>query len=348
MKHNAVGMVERGRPLRSAARAGWICAAIGLTTHLGLLAYARNAPSPVYEIAADEGTVVDIEAEVDDVSTRTTTAEIPKRDEDPTTASADDGGQGAAVANGRPKGAVGPRLGPSPVIASDEPGGSDTNTAPNAIRRRWDPSMDAGAYGDPNSPDGYTFDPANPQVAGHPLGFDPDSIGPGKKADTTTRPPEKIAVGKANDVLQDALHEKDAKLGMILPAAGTVASTVKAAVSGSSVPDEAQGTVVVTLGADGSVTGVKVTSMAGGTAGDWEGIAANVKAALSAKTLVLTDEYKKGAVVTIVVKSKRQNPSGTDPDSPVKIGPESTFDLSDIGAKPIRQVTTHTAVTPIK
>lgn len=348
MTHNAqLIMIERARPVRSAAKAGVVCAAIGLGTHVGLLAYARSAPSPVYEISADQSRDVEIEAETDEARTSTPSAEIPKSDADPRAPTGDDA-QGASVANNRPKGAVGSRFGPSPVIASDEPGGSDANTAPNAIRRRWDPSMDEGAYGDPDAPDSQTFDPTKPLIAGQPLGFDPSSIGPGKKADTKTKPTEKVATGKANDVLRESLHERDAKLGMTLPAAGTVVSIVRSAVSGSAVPDQAQGTIVVMLGPDGSVTGVKVSSMAGGTASDWEGIAASVRAELSAKTLVLNDEYKKGAIVTVHVKSKLQNPSGTDPDSPVKLGPKSTFDLSDIGAKPSRQVTTNLVVTAIK
>lgn len=344
----ATALIDAPRPWWR--HGGWICAAVGLATHVGLLAYAKGAPSPVYTFAAVQSTDIDIETDPDEPKDETTTtAEIPKPVDDPNASNTGEEEQGAAVANNRPKGAVGSNFGPSPVIASDDPSASDAaGTAPNAIRREWDPSSDDAAYGDPDSPDSREFDPNKPTIAGNLPGFDPSSIGPGKKAKTTTDPTEKVAVGKANDVLQEELRKKDNKLGLILPAAGTVASTVKSAVWGSGVPEKSQGTIVVTLGADGSVTGVKVAGMAGGTAGDWEGIAANVKAALSAKTLVLTEEYKKGAIITINVKSKMQNPSGTDPDNPVSFGTTTTFDISDIGAKPIRQVTTQTNVVAVK
>lgn len=328
---------------------GWICGAVGLAIHVGLLAYAESRPTPVYTFASLESTDIDIESETEERRTQTTTAEIPKPIDDANDSNSGDEEQGAAVANNRPRGAIGPNYGTNPVISSDDPNASDAaGSAPNAIRPHWDPSMDENAYGDPSSPDSRTFDPTKPIVGGNPLGFDPAAIGNGVAARTTTDKTEKVGVDKANEVLQEQLHEKDKKLGLILPAAGTVASTVKSAVWGSAVPEKSQGTIVVTLGPDGSVTGVKVAGMAGGTAGDWESIAANVKAALSAKTLTLTEEYKKGAIITINVKSKMQNPSGSDPDNPVSFGTTTKFDISDIGAKPVRQVTTQTNVTAIK
>lgn len=327
---------------------GWICASVGLAVHIGILVYARSAPTPVYDFSAYDTTDIDIENVAEEHKTPTTTAEIPKPTDDPNASTNGDEEQGANTANNRPKGAVGPNYGTNPVIASDDPNASgDNGSAPNSIRPHWDPSMDENAYGDPSLPDSRTFDPLKP-ITGGPIGFDAASIGPGLPARTTTDPTKKVEVGKANEVLQEQLHEKDKKLGLILPAAGTVASTVRDVVWSSAVPEKSQGVIVVTLGPDGKVTGVKVASMAGGTAGDWEAIAAQVKAALAAKTLNLTDEYKKGAIVSISVKSKMQNPSGTDPDSPVSFGTTTTFDISDIGAKPIRQVTTQTNVTPIK
>lgn len=326
---------------------GWICAGVGLAAHVGLLVYARNAPEPVYDFSAYNSTDIDIEESSDERKSPTTTAETPKPTDDATAPSNGSEDQGANTANNRPRGTVGSNFGTNPVIASENATGDNGDTAPNAIRPHWDPSMDENAYGDPSLPDSREFNPLKP-VTGGPIGFDAASIGPGLPAKTHTDPTPKVGVGKANEVLQEELHEKDKKLGLILPAAGTVASTVRDAVWSSSVPEKSQGTIVVMLGADGKVTGVKVAGMAGGTSGDWEAIAANVKATLSAKTLNLTDEYKKGAIITINVRSKMQNPSGSDPDNPVSFGTTTTFDVSDIGAKPIRQVTTQTNVTAVK
>ncbi|MFO0616412.1 MAG: hypothetical protein U0414_27720 [Polyangiaceae bacterium] len=333
-------------------RTYWLCAGVGLATHIGILAYARNAPTPTYDFGGGDGTYVDIESDDTPEQNKPTSAEIPKPTDDSTASTASPNSEetaGSVVPNNRPRGNVGPNYGTDPVIGTNDPNASNASgSAPDAQRPRWDPAMDDNAYGDPGAPDSRTFDPLNPIVKGGPVGFDPSSIGTGPAAKTTTEKTARVDVDKANQVLQEQLHEKDKKLGLILPAAGTVASTVKDAVWSSSVPEKSQGTIVVSLGPDGKVTGVKVAGMAGGTAGDWEAIAANVRAALSAKTLNLTDEYKKGAIITINVRSKMQNPSGSDPDNPVQLGTTTKFDLSDIGAKPIRQVTTQTNVVAVK
>jgi len=169
----------------------------------------------------------------------------------------------------------------------------------------------------------------------------------GPPAPTETPKTKKVSRDKANEVIGAALHAKDKDLGLQLAAAGTVASTVKDAVW-SALPDDSRGAFVVVIGADGKVQSVKVASQAGGSAADWEAVAANVKASLSGRMMNLTDEYKKGAIVTVMVSSKRQLPSGSDPSSPISLGTTSTFDISDIGAKSIRQVRTQTSIAAIK
>jgi hypothetical protein len=328
---------------------GWLCAGVGLATHIGMLMYARSAPEPKYAFGAIDETYVDIDSADTPEEQKPTAAEIPRTDDASTASNNSDETAGSAVPNNHPKGTVGPNYGTDPVIGSNDPNAPNTNgSAPDSQRPHWDPSMDDHAYGDPSAPDSQTFDPLKPIVKGNPMGFDPSSIGTGPAARTTTDKTAKVDPNKANDVLREDLHEKDKKLGLILPAAGTIASTVKDIVWSSAVPEKSQGTIVVSLGADGKVTGVKVAGMAGGSAGDWEAIAANVRAALSAKTLNLTDEYKKGAIITINVRSKMQNPSGSDPDNPVEFGTTTKFDISDIGAKPVRQVTTQTNVVAVK
>jgi hypothetical protein len=164
---------------------------------------------------------------------------------------------------------------------------------------------------------------------------------------------QKVDRNKANEILSADIRDKDKKLGLNLPAAGTVASFVKNAVWGSDVPTESRATIQIALDANGKVTSVRVTGQSAGAAGTWDAVAASVKASLSGQTLKMSGDFSKGAIITVNVQSKMQMPSGNKQGDPVslnlgKSGPGGSFDLADIGAKPIRQVLTPFSVQPIK
>lgn len=177
--------------------------------------------------------------------------------------------------------------------------------------------------------------------------------GPAPAAPTTAPKAQKVDRDKANEILSADIREKDKKLGLNLPAAGTVASVVRSTVWGSDVPQESRAAIQISLGPNGKVQSVRVLSQSGGSSAAWEAVAAGVKASLNGQSLKMSGDYSKGAIITVNVQSKMQMPSGNKSGDPVslgitKSGPGGSFDLADIGAKPIRQVLTPFSIVPMK
>jgi hypothetical protein len=165
----------------------------------------------------------------------------------------------------------------------------------------------------------------------------------------TEAPKEKLASrDAANDTIKDVLRKKDKKLGLDLPAAGTVASIIKAQVQGSDAPGNVSATFIVKLGPGGSVTSVSVGAINGGNASMWNAIASSAKGAIAARKLNLTEDYKKGAVITVNVQSKMAMPSGAEVGAGLKLSLTQNFDVADIGASPVRVITAPFSVAPVK
>jgi len=310
---------------------------IGLVIHAGFIAAAQRVPAPVYHydepepaayveiITPDKEEPKPIEERVrpeEEVATNTGSHE--HRGSDPSRAS--QAPRASAAGNENPDQQSSENLVPeSPKRADEVP--HDEFDEPMADNKRHIPGVDSPVW---DMPDVI------------------DKSGHGPAAPTEAPKAKKVAVDQANRVLGDALDKRDKDLGLQLAAAGTVSSTVKASVMGSAIPWDARGTIIVTVDASGTVTGVKVAAAAGGAASDWDAAAANIKASLAGRKLQLTEKYKNGAIIAVNVLSKRQLPSGVDPSSPIHLGTTSTFDVSDIGAKPIHQVQASFSVTPIK
>lgn len=165
----------------------------------------------------------------------------------------------------------------------------------------------------------------------------------------TEAPKEKLASrDAANDTIKDVLRKKDKKLGLDLPAAGTVASIIKAQVQGSDAPGNVSATFIVKLGPGGSVTSVSVGAINGGNASMWNAIASSAKGAIAARKLNLTEDYKKGAIITVNVQSKMSMPSGAEVGAGLKLSLTQNFDVADIGASPVRVITAPFSVAPVK
>lgn len=152
----------------------------------------------------------------------------------------------------------------------------------------------------------------------------------------------------ANKILKAELRAKDKQLGLDLPAAGTVASIFRAAVLASDTPATARASFAVALGPGGQVKSVKFISSSAGSAAQWEAIAASVKATLNARKLALTGDYAKGANIAIAVQSKMTMPSGAKVDAGIEASLTQKFDVSDIGAKPVRTVTASHSASPVE
>jgi hypothetical protein len=165
----------------------------------------------------------------------------------------------------------------------------------------------------------------------------------------TEAPKEKLASrDAANDTIKDVLRKKDKKLGLDLPAAGTVASIIKAQVQGSDAPGAVSAVFTVKLGPGGTVNSVTVGAISGGNASMWNAIASSAKGAIAARKLNLTEDYKKGAVITVNVQSKIVMPSGSEVGAGLKLSLTQNFDVADIGASPVRVITAPYSVAPVK
>jgi len=167
------------------------------------------------------------------------------------------------------------------------------------------------------------------------------------KAPTEAPKEKKADRDSANKLVKDLLRKKDKKLGLDLPAAGTVASIIKQAVQGSDAPGEVRATFLVKLGPGGTVTSLTVQNMSGGSASMWNGIASSAKGAIAARKLNLTEDFKKGAIIIVNVQSKMTMPSGAEVGAGLKLSLTQNFDLADIGANPVRTVTAPFSATPV-
>jgi hypothetical protein len=165
----------------------------------------------------------------------------------------------------------------------------------------------------------------------------------------TEAPKQKLASrDAANETIKDVLRKKDKKLGLDLPAAGTVASIIKAQVQGSDAPGSVSAVFTVKLGPGGTVNSVTVGAISGGNASMWNAIASSSKSAIAARKLNLTEDYQKGAIITVNVQSKIVMPSGSEVGAGLKLSLTQNFDVADIGAKPVRVITAPFSAAPVK
>jgi hypothetical protein len=205
------------------------------------------------------------------------------------------------------------------------------------------------------------YDPLTPDPGGGGVLTGPPGIGrpvwaiPGvlpeaprpAPAPTTPTAPRAVDPNIAGKVLDEKRRERDKALGLDLPAAGTVASAIGAAVRGGETPNEGRATFVVRLSSAGKVLDVRVASASAGSKDVWERAAKAAASRLSGKTLPMTGEFAAGATVYVDVSSAVSMPSGGK-GGVHRQGTGIGFDLSDIGANPTRVVRTSFRVVPAK
>jgi hypothetical protein len=201
-------------------------------------------------------------------------------------------------------------------------------------------------YGGPPSADV----PGVPGLGGAPVwqlpGVLPDRAA--ARAAPTAPPPQRAtSTDKAGEVLREAMRSKDKSLGLDLPAAGTVATVVADAVRSSDTPDTARATFEVRLSGSGQVLGVRVASSTAGAAELWARVARAVAARLTGRSLTMTTAFAKGATVYVSVVSAVKMPSGASSGGVHASGSGFGFDLSDIGARPVRVVSSSFRVTAV-
>ncbi|WP_437307093.1 hypothetical protein [Sorangium sp. So ce388] len=192
---------------------------------------------------------------------------------------------------------------PAPVAQAPAP----TPTAPPADEYGGPPPAAGGPP--PAAGGGVALAPG----LGTPLWTVPGALpGPGtpQAAPTAAPLPRPVDPAIAGKVLNDTLRGKDRSVGISVPAAGVVASTLADTVRSSAAPLDARATFEVKLGADGQVLGVRLVSATAGDGPTWERIVGAAKGALAGTALQMGPD-KAPVTVTVKVESKVQYPSGS-------------------------------------
>ena len=168
--------------------------------------------------------------------------------------------------------------------------------------------------------------------------------GPDGPAAPTRTKPRKYDPDAATKAVADGVRAKDRKLGLDFPGRGPIRSAFVGATYGSDAPYDSSAVFGVSVDPKGNVTAVQYMSHTGGTAGTWTGVAKSAHAQLKSAKLVMKSAFKKGAVVSVIVTSKKKTPGGgTSRD-----GATINFDVADIGAKATRIVSASVVPSPIQ
>jgi hypothetical protein len=144
----------------------------------------------------------------------------------------------------------------------------------------------------------------------------------------------------AGKVIRDAMNTRDKDLGLDVPVAGTIRSTVAAAVrDASDLPVGTRGSIECRVAPSGKVSGCRLTSSTGGGPAGW---GASTSAANALAGAALPGQYAGGAIVTIDINVIQQLPAGSKGGLS---GATLSFDTANIGAHATRMVrTTHRVV----
>lgn len=213
---------------------------------------------------------------------------------------------------------------PAPAKIAERADPTLAPAAPNAQRNDAEPrnaqGNGDGARNGTNPPPASEYGPPSPAPVvgvpglGAPVWAIPGVLAPPPlpTAAPTVAPPAKpVDRDVATQVLTGGAAKKDKAIGLDLPAAGLVASTVAAAVR-SNAPQDAKATIEVKLEANGKVQSVRVVKSNGGDGAAWDRAAKAAAAQLGQKALAMTGEAAAhGATVTVKVESKTVLPAGT-------------------------------------
>lgn len=317
------------------------CVGFAVLLHAGGLFMARAFPPPTYPASSDLRPLELVEVELPESPPEQPSELRSGAVLDPSLDRTLDRNPSAATRDLAPGRVVDPDAA-SPGAPGTEPGPGDVVTAP-----------EPGSPGDPNDWSApSTNDWAPPGIGPQgPVWAQPGMLAPSAlaAAPAATQAPKAPRAERdvANKLLASDLRERDKKLGLQLPAAGSVASVVKGAVYAADVPSNARAAIQVTLGPGGRVTGVRVLSQSGGDAATWNAIAQSVKASLGGAKLALSGDWEKGATIVVNVQSKMQLPSGSAGDGGIDLSTTQSFDVGDIGAKARRVVYTTFSATPL-
>ncbi|MBM4375922.1 MAG: hypothetical protein FJ095_12615 [Deltaproteobacteria bacterium] len=181
-----------------------------------------------------------------------------------------------------------------------------------------------------------------PGLQGLPLGAVPPERVERNPAPTETQK-RTYEVEAARRSIDKGIRVKDAQLGLDFPAASAIAAILRDAVRGSDAPFECQGSFSVTVGPAGKVTSVSLGGFAGGDPGTWQLIRKSALAMLSARVFEMKSSFVRGALVGVTIRSEHKMPGG----GVNRQGATFSFDVSDVGAKPVRVVSMSFSAKPL-
>jgi hypothetical protein len=129
-----------------------------------------------------------------------------------------------------------------------------------------------------------------------------------KPAPTTIAAAPAVPSDVASRVLSGTVHSRDQAVGIEVPAAGVVATSVADAMRHSALTD-VKGTFEVKLSGEGAVESVRFIGSSDGDASQWAAVAESAKKALAGRALQMGPD-KQGVTVVVKVESKLQFPNG--------------------------------------
>lgn len=130
-----------------------------------------------------------------------------------------------------------------------------------------------------------------------------------KPAPTTITAAPAVPSDVASRVLSGTMHSRDKDLGIEVPGAGVVASSVATAMRQSALTD-VKGSFEVKLSGDGTVESVRFLGSTDGDAGQWAAVAESVRKSFAGKNLQMGAD-KQPVTVVVKVESKLQYPAGS-------------------------------------
>lgn len=148
----------------------------------------------------------------------------------------------------------------------------------------------------------------------------------------------------ARKAIERGMRVKDAQLGLDFPGASAIGAALREAVRSSEAPFDCQGSFSVTVSAAGQVTAVALGGFSGGDPGTWQSIRKNALAALKARVFEMRSSFAKGAMVGVTIRSEHKMPGG----GVSRQGASFSFDVADVGAKPVRVVSMSFSARPVE
>ncbi len=130
-----------------------------------------------------------------------------------------------------------------------------------------------------------------------------------KPAPTTIGAAPVVPSDVASRVLSGTLHSRDKTLGLEVPGAGVVASSIADALRNSALTDM-KGTFEVKLAGNGTVESVRFVGSSDGDASQWAAVAEAARRSLGGRALEMGPD-KQPVTVIVKVESKIQYPAGT-------------------------------------